>query len=476
MYRKIEDKYIDLSKFPKRIIDGKEVVAWSKTAGIETDFIYDGEVHHLKIIEYVDRKNLIIELDNTVQKKVQPKSVQCLSFKHEFYERKFKFNVGDVVNNMLITDRFMKGRDPGTKYTHQAYRYRCVEDGYMGEKFEYELLSGSGCPVCAGNTVVEGINDIATTDKWMVQYFKNPDDAKKYAHKSNFPVLMQCPQCGAERRMLVSDLYVRGFSCPACSDGISYPNKFAHELFRQLSDQYDQYCFEYSPIWAKPYKYDNYIKMLDGREIIVEMDGAFHFKDDYENNDDIKDRLASERNIKVVRINCDYPDVACRYNYVKNNVVSDLSPYFKLSNIDWDECNLAAVNSKALKAIELYNQDVGIADCAAELSVHRSTIRSYLKLGDKLNLCRYEPDLLPNGEHERLNGHKPIAMMDKYGNILEVFPSVAHLYHELGYDKKTVQGVCIGQKKSYRGYLFKYISREKYFENCKLSAVHASGL
>ena len=280
MYRKIDIKHIDLSKFPKRIVNGKEVISWKETEGLETEFIYDGEIHNLKIVKYFSYEKIDIVIDGKIKKTVQCSKITKLAFGNELMKKKYKYNIGDQINGFEIIEHIEKKYSVNSKYRRAAYRCRCLIDGYIFEKKDYEIEK-SGCPVCAHIVTSKGINDSATTDSWMVKYFENSDDAFKYAKNSNIKVNMKCPYCGTLKEMRIADLNKKGFSCPVCSDGISYPNKFAHELFSQLSGQYKEYVFEYSPDWAGLCKYDNYIKYNDGKEIIIEMDGGFHFRNDF---------------------------------------------------------------------------------------------------------------------------------------------------------------------------------------------------
>ena len=57
------------------------------------------------------------------------------------------------------------------------YECKCIKCGYNHFwKTEYELNTEYGCPVCTGRKVKKGINDIATTSPWMIEYFINKDD------------------------------------------------------------------------------------------------------------------------------------------------------------------------------------------------------------------------------------------------------------------------------------------------------------
>ena len=124
-------------------------------------------------------------------------------------------------------------------------------------------------------------------------------------------IKIKCKYCGNVKDTTTQIFVYYNFRCPKCSDGISYPNKFMFSVLKQLKVDF---ISEYSPKWINLKKYDFYFK-INGKEYIIEMDGAFHNRDNPFNKntkekskaiDKYKDKLAKERNIKVIRINCDY--------------------------------------------------------------------------------------------------------------------------------------------------------------------------
>ena len=53
----------------------------------------------------------------------------------------YRYNVGDVVNDLKITGR---EKNSGYKY----YNYQCLNDGYVGRIREDHLMTGHACPIC----------------------------------------------------------------------------------------------------------------------------------------------------------------------------------------------------------------------------------------------------------------------------------------------------------------------------------------
>ena len=212
--------------------------------------------------------------------------------------------IAAINNNIEIIGRYINSQ---TKI-----KCRCKTDNYIWDALPQNLLRGEKCPICQNKKVLKGINDIATTNPEMIPYFKNIDDAYRYTAKSGKKVDFKCPKCGAIKNMSIYNMYTNGFVCPKCSDGISYPNKFSRYFLSQLPIKNIKY--EYSPIWARPYYYDNYFE-YNGKKYILEMDGGFHYRDvsfsqdkisylkDTKSRDEKKNLLAKEHNIILIRIN-----------------------------------------------------------------------------------------------------------------------------------------------------------------------------
>ena len=126
-----------------------------------------------------------------------------------------------------------------------------------------------GCSCCNGAIVVPGINDIATTDPWMIKYLVDPEDAYKYTRSSAKKVKVKCPYCGRvkDKSITLNKLHRNQSVSCSCNDGISYPNKLMFNLLEQLEVEFET---EYSPDWIGNRKYDFYIPSM---KLIIEMDG-----------------------------------------------------------------------------------------------------------------------------------------------------------------------------------------------------------
>ena len=90
---------------------------------------------------------------------------------------------------------------------------------------------------------------------------------------------MKCPRCGNIKVATPNYISRYGFSCPCCSDGITYPNKFMSKLLQEIGIEFDR---EVTFDWCKfPCYIDNsvfdygiYDFVIPEKSLIIEMDGA----------------------------------------------------------------------------------------------------------------------------------------------------------------------------------------------------------
>lgn len=257
-------------------------------------------------------------------------SAQLQTLTQEEYETKFKEANPDFTIISKYNGRINK------------IKCKCNLCKYEWESKAADLLSKRLCPLCSNRVVVKGINDIATTHPYMVNYFKNIEDCYTHCANNTIKVVFKCPICGDENEYSISDVIQNGFRCYYCDKSVSKPNRIIRNLMKQLP--VDTYSIEYSPDWAGRYRYDVYFE-YKGAPYIVEMDGGFHFKwfeklgiteEDFlkaRERDNIKDQLASEHGITMIRIKCDPSTVKYITSQIQKSLLADL---FDLSIIEWD--------------------------------------------------------------------------------------------------------------------------------------------
>ena len=323
------------------------------------------------------------------------------------------YNIGDFIEecNLDIIDKKIEKTQSG--YAKSMYKYKCRTCGFdcgkhyvKGvEKDENWARKIKGCGCCNSYLCVTGINDIATTDPWMIPYFVDKNECYKYKAGSNEKTLMKCIYCGKEKIYSICQLFISKKIPCECCDKISYPNKFSYYMFMQLIDKLDYYKREYKPSWAGLYRYDNYFIYHD-KEYIVEMDGGIgHGKrifgkwgePDTEGlkRDIIKEQLAHEHNIQVIRVDS---TISSR-EYLKENLIKALDGILDLSCIDWDEIERNVYANEVKRICDYYKQYIDdnnkydlIRTMSSIFNISEDTIKSYLKIGTRLGWVSYSTE------------------------------------------------------------------------------------
>ena len=266
--------------------------------------------------------------------------------------------------------------------------------GHRWQAKPVSIYRGRGCPYCSNRKVLVGYNDIATTSPDIFQFLANPEDGYKYTRWSNTRTDFRCTLCGHVQNRKIASVAYRGFKCEHCSNGISYPNKFGRAFFDQIP--VTKYKAEYYPEWGKPYIYDIYFE-LNGKKFIVEWDGGQHSEDrnsfyrtlaEHQKIDKIKDRLAQENNVHLIRIDCAKSDP----DYIRNNIEkSELNALFDLSRIDWLLCDERAQKNLVKTVCDLWSSGLySFGDLARKLHLGESTVRDYINRGVNLGWCDYD--------------------------------------------------------------------------------------
>lgn len=235
---------VNLSEIPQTfgfgVYKDKLVYDWKNSIGRDI-YVTDLENNNYKykIINY-EKDGSYVELIDNQNKKYRIKSCNILHGKLSVITnnivRDFRLNVGDLVTdngrNLKIINRKLKN---GSKY----YTCKCMKCNGEYDIWETHLIKDkSTCPYCLGRKVLIGFNDLATVRPDLIKYLKNKEDSNKYTICSSKILELKCPECGFEKSMRVSKLSYKGFSCPRCSDNISYSEKFMISLLDQLNVNY----------------------------------------------------------------------------------------------------------------------------------------------------------------------------------------------------------------------------------------------
>lgn len=337
---------------------------------------------------------------------------------------------------------------------------KCKICSYKWSPKPYYLTAGHGCPVCNNYTVLEGYNDVKTTNPELAKLFLNQEETAMYTQYSNKYTLFKCPDCGHIKRSKILQVNTYGLCCPMCKDNVSYPNKILRYFLMDILG--DDFQLEYSPDWIKPKRYDGYF-IYNNQSYIIEMDGGFHYKDNFMSGqtldesktiDKYKNEKAEEHGIKMIRIDCSNSN----FNYIHDSIISsDLANIFNLSKVDWN--NIEKLSAKNIsKEICNYcneNPTLTIQEIANEFNMAYETIRKILRKGKKFGWCSYNTE---NGRKQRC---KQVEVL-KDNVSLGIFESL-HMLEKLSLEKIGVQlyapqiSTACKYNKKYKGFNFTYI-------------------
>lgn len=405
--------------------------------------------------------------------------------------KEFKIGIGTNLKNerrdMTIISREYrhKIRKDGRIENQKWYKYVCNRCGWTeGWMIEGQLIgkqNKNGCSCCRGYTKVVGINTILDTDPWMLGLGVSKEDARIYTKTSGKKIEVTCPNCGKKMTKQIGHIYTtKSIGC-SCGDGFSYNEKFINSILNQLEINFET---EYSPKYLNKKRSDFYIPNL---ALIIETDGAIGHKggrvrdktrqslEDLIEVDKWKDEQHLLHRIKTIRIDCKKSEL----EYIKNSILnSELVNYFNFNNIDWVKAENFALSNRVREVCDVKknNPQMGVGNISKIVNLDRSTIIRYLKRGNKLGLCEYNPkeEKIRSAANNRPDVRTPIEIF-KDDISLGIFESIS----ELEKKSKEIFGTILNQGnisnlirgkyngKTYKGYTFKYVDKEEYINSTK---------
>lgn len=305
------------------------------------------------------------------------------------YKKEFAYKKGQIINKKLqIVDCL---RSPINNTFRKGYKYKCLICENQDIISEYDLKSGKGCNVCAGKKILQGYNDLWTTNPKVAQLLKNKDIGYQINHGSHQKLEFICNECGKINLKCVKDVVKQGFSCQFCSDNISIPEKFLHYI---LSDIQIDFNTQQKFKWSKNKRYDVYISSI---KTIMEINGMQHYEEnnltkrtlqEEQENDKLKEKLAKENGI------VNYITIDARYSeleYIKQSILnSQMAKMFDLDNINWNSCFQKALKSRVVLAAKMWESGLFTYQIAQNLNISTTTIQSYLKKANDIGLCIYD--------------------------------------------------------------------------------------
>lgn len=357
----------------------------------------------------------------------------------EFY----KNNPEYLVSKVLIED--LKSSN--------EYIFKCEKGHIFNNKLKNMAKRNyKCCPICNGNRVVKGINDLWTTHPDIAKLLKNPEDGYKYSKGSQTKCTFTCPNCKAESSKKINKIVLGQTICTECSDGMSFPERIMFNLLKTLNVNFEK---EKIFIWATNKRYDFY---LPDYNCIIEMHGGQHYKSGFnisnrslneeQKNDLIKEKLAKKNGIlHYIVIDSRRSTV----EYIKNSIIdSELFDILnmKIDNIDWYKCGLKSYKNMIKVICDKYNEGKTINQIMKELKLSEYKVKKYLQLGTKLNYCTYG--------RIRKNNARPIIQLDLEENIISFFSSTSEASIQLNIPIKTLSNHLAKLRKTCHNSIFIY--------------------
>lgn len=466
-------------------------INWLKCKKHKVEFIYDDIEGIVEIIDYKSKGQMLTIKYNDIEFKIQTSNFKRCGIGRLLGKttKDFKIKIGtklkDDKRDIIITDKEIRVRykKNGKKYNQKWYKYTCNVCGWTeGWADESHLKQNQGCSCCYNTITVQGINDIPTTNPWMIEYFQGGyDEAKLYTKWGSgnpnnregyiYPI---CPDCLRikKKKMKISTIYINNSIGCGCSDNISYPEKVVFSILEQLGIDFQTQLSKTTFKWCNQYFYDFYFKLYN-EDYVLEVNGNQHYEDAWDKleitqqNDKLKKELALANGIKeenYIVIDCRKSDL----EFIKDNILeSNLAKLFDLSKIDWKQCQEFACSNLVKVACDYKknNPDFMASDIGIIMKLSSVTIRKYLKKGVVLLWCKYDV------KKEKIKGSDKSGKMFcksieifKKGISLGIFESISELSRmsEKLFNVKLfnsgISRVCIGKALRYKGFVFKFTS------------------
>lgn len=340
------------------------------------------------------------------------------------------------------------------------------------------------CPICSNHIIVPYVNDFYTLHKDLLIYFENPLETVGVPSwgLNNEKYHLICPDCKkGDRWMTLENVIRNGFSCPYCSNKISYFNRFMGFLLTGLNEDYEsEKCFD----WCRFKTYDGksirkgiYDFVIENKKLIIELDGGFHFTYNSINDqsveeikyiDKMKDKLVIKNGYKIIRINCTYNAKTDRFTkFVKNLKDGEFSLYYNINNIDLNKINKKSVENDIKVVAEYWNKNYSIDEIKKITNYCKATIRAYLNIANEIGLCKYEQ----NEGRKRAKGTKiKILQEDKLVGVFNSISDASKILKNkycIPFDKGMIRKNMNGETLNYKGLNFIQIDNNEYRELLK---------
>lgn len=353
-------------------------------------------------------------------------------------KKDYLYEVGEVVNKTLKIVkqiRMKKGKETQKGYIVQSLIYPTAP---IYEINEYSLKGGTGCAYKAGRKIFE------ENSLWSVENIRDNiidiEEAKTISPHFNKKILFKCSNCDNTKKIYVSNLTRCGYSCPNCSIGRSYPERFFTSYLNQYSIEHE-YQVKFNDL--KGYIYD-YKIILNGETYLIETHGLQHYSighnwyDATHESDEIKKEYAKENSINYIELDCRKSE----FEFIKEQVNNNKH----LPNINKEDeqkiKNSIETSSKynTKEIVKFYTID--------KLSTH--------EIAKKYNLSHtYIGNILTqNNVKLRNSGNSKRTI--KCVETDEIYSSIQEVVERFGIAQGNISACCRGRRKKAGGYTWKY--------------------
>ena len=270
------------------------------------------------------------------------------------------YSVGQKLNrrNRIVEIIDRKKEQKETKNGKKCYRWyliKCQNCDSEHWLVESQLSNNGGCPYCIENShkVKQGVNDIVTTDSWMIPFFSSgEEEASKYKSKSHHKIYPKCPVCGKKQthQVRIADIYRRGRCGCLCENTMSFSESVVRNILEENNISYIKEASKTVLPWALRSRYDFYLPDFN---MIIETHGIQHYKEtplkartlqEEQRNDEMKKEKALANGIKYYyEINCACPTVQGIVSQCESNGL------FKILNIDAKQLEFTKLKNNILK-------------------------------------------------------------------------------------------------------------------------------
>lgn len=187
-----------------------------------------------------------------------------------------------------------------TTHSNKYAWWKCSKCGYSWRaKISNRSSLGRGCPLCANAVVIEGKNDLATTNPILAAEWHPTKNAKRPTEVSagcGKKVWWLCPKGHEYQATVLHRSY--GTNCPICNAGRQ--TSFAEQaFFYYIKQAYPDAISRYNDIFDNGMELDIFIPSV---RLAIEYDGVYWHRDEKTKRDAEKYQICKENNIKLIRI------------------------------------------------------------------------------------------------------------------------------------------------------------------------------